>query len=195
MPTLSADFLTNIPIFSGMTEQERSQLLQVMVREKFAAGEDIIRQGEKTRGLHIILEGSAEVILDVYGFENPIVDDGEAQVMDRTKIATIEIGATFGEVSFFRGGEHTATVRAKTDLELLTLPEVAYKELLDRDSIAALKLALNAAHILADRVQTADKLIGELVMAQHDSLARSSWFESHITLHSGTGQQARFFHW
>lgn len=193
MPTLSADFLANIPIFRGMTEQERNQLLQVMVRENFSTGEEVIKYGDQSRGLHIVLQGQAEVVMDVYGFENPIVDDGEAGVVDRTRIATLEIGSTFGEVSFFRGGEHTATVVARSDLELLTLPEAAYRELLEHQTIAAYKLALNAAHILADRVRSADRLIADLVMAQHDSLARSEWYQTRLELHSGVGENARFF--
>jgi CRP-like cAMP-binding protein len=192
MPTLSADFLASIPIFKGMSEQERNQILQVMIREKYEPGEDVIKPGDRAAGLHVVLEGTAEVVMDVYGFSNPMVEDGQAQVVDRTKIATLEIGATFGEVSFFSGGEHTAIVRATSTVELLTLPEDAYRELLSHESLAAYKLALNAAHILAERVRYADKLIGELVMAKHDSLARADWYATHSELYIGSGGAARF---
>lgn len=193
MPTLSADFLASIPLFQGMTEQERSQLVQVMKRESHQPDEKVIKPGDPTRGLHVVLEGEAVVVLDVHSFENPFVANGETHVMERASVAKLEIGSTFGEVSFFHGGEHTATVRATKRLELLTLPEESYKELLKVQSMAAYKLALNGAHILADRVRLADQLISELIRSQHDSLSRADWFETHMELHAGTGGEARFF--
>lgn len=183
MPTLTPDFLANIPIFRGTTEQERSQLLQGMVAEKFAPGEAVIAAGDPNRGLHVITEGSAVVVLDVYGLENPITE-ADPQIVDHTEIAKLEIGSAFGEVSFFDGKEHTATVKAVTDLGVLTLPESVYREMVEHGNLAAFKIAANAAQILSERLRAADKAISELVLAQHDAFARSNWFSKHLELHS-----------
>ena len=193
MPTLSPDFLASIPIFRGMTDQERSQLLQLMKREHFDAEQTVYCTGEMSQGLHVILEGSAIVLLDVYGFANPFVEDGAAQMMDQTKISTLEIGTAFGELSFFSRGRHSATVRATSALELLTLPADDFQSLLARHNLAAYKLALNAAQILAERLRGADKMIGELVLASHDALARSAWYEGHASLHAGAQNGIQFF--
>ncbi|QDU64914.1 DNA-binding transcriptional dual regulator Crp [Planctomycetes bacterium Pan216] len=187
MPSLTPDFLANIPIFRDTSEEERNQLLQVMEREHYNAGDDVITAEQESRGLHVIVEGTAHVILSVYGFTNPIIDDGEAQIVDRTQIATLEIGAVFGEISFFDGETHTASVQAASDLDALLLPAAKFEELLKQGNYAAYKVGLNAAKILAGRLRSADKLISELILAQHDSLARSRWFGSHLELYGRAG--------
>lgn len=192
MPTLTTDFLASIPIFRGTTEPERSQILQGMVREHFDAGQTVIESGETSRGLHVIVEGSAKVILEVHGFENPAIGNGPTPVVDRAKLAVLDIGSTFGEVSFFHGGPHSASVVAVTRLELLTLPVAAYEEMLRHQNLAAYKIALCAAQILAERLQSADKLIGELILAQHDAYTRSEWYQSRLDLLTESGAAARF---
>lgn len=185
MAMLTPDFLANIPIFRNTSEAERNQLLQTMVRERFAAQQDVVRSGETGRGLHVIVDGSAVVILDVYGFDNPLVAGETAHVVDHARLARLEIGSVFGEVSFFHGGAHSATVRAATDLELLTLRVDDYHELLRHQNLAAYKIAVNAAGILADRLRAADVLISDLVLAQSDSLARTRWFDDHMEVTAG----------
>lgn len=192
MPMLTADFLASIPIFRGTTEEERSQLMQAMVRETYSSGEEVVQAGKISRGLHLVLEGSAVVMLDVYGFENPMIENEAPRVVDHADVARLDIGSVFGEVSFFQGAEHSATVRATSKLELLTLPAAAYEEMLARGSKAAYKIAVNASRILAARLRNADKLIEELVLAQQDSLARSRWFQSHVGVHVGTTLSPRF---
>ncbi|MFO0946742.1 MAG: cyclic nucleotide-binding domain-containing protein [Planctomycetota bacterium] len=192
MPMLTADFLASIPIFQGMTEAERNQLLQVMVRETFAPGEEVVQSGKIGRGLHLVVEGSAVVLLDVYGYANPLVENEVPRVVDHADVARLEIGSVFGEISFFHPTEHSATVRATSKLELLTLSAAAYDEMLCRGNSAAYKIAVNASRILARRLRGADKLIEELVLAQQDSIARTRWFESHVGVHVGTTLSPRF---
>ena len=193
MPMLTADFLANIPIFRGTTEAERGQLLQVMRREHFDAGACVVESGIESRGLHVIVEGAASVVLDVHGYRNPVVDEGPTPTLDHADIAKLEIGSVFGEVSFFHGGGHTATIVAVTDLEVLTMTVEEFQQLLAHDNLAAYKVAMNAAHILADRLRNADELIAELVLAQQEPIARSRWFGDHLGLHTSPAE-ARFFH-
>jgi CRP-like cAMP-binding protein len=184
MSTLSPDFLANIRIFRGTTEEERGQLMQVMTHEEFAAGATIFASQDSDHALHVIVQGSAEVVLDVSGYENPLVEGGDAQVVDHTNISKLEIGSVFGETSFFHGGPHSATVKAVSTLETLKLSADKFREMIQHDNLAAYKIAMNAATILSERLRSADKLLGELILAQHDPLARSNWFSSHLELHT-----------
>lgn len=188
MPLLTPEFLANIPIFRGTTEAERAQLLQVMEREHYDVGQNVAVAGESSRGLHVVIEGSAVVVLEVYGYSNPMLDETTAPLVEHAEIARLDIGTTFGEVSFLDAGPHTATVRAITALELLTLSVDAFQELIEHENQAAFKLATNCAKMLAARLRRADQLIGELLLAQQDIHSRHRWFASHMGMHtSGSG--------
>ena len=73
----------------------------------FEPGQDIVRQGDVGQSLFIIKAGEVEV------FKKP--EDGGAE----QQVATLKAGEHFGEVAVFEGVRRTATVRAKTRVELL----------------------------------------------------------------------------
>lgn len=191
MPNI--EFLADLPIFRGTSDDERSQLLSIMKRETFAAGKNIIESAESTKALYIITEGSAAVILDVYSMQNPAISEAQ-EVIEQTEVAQMEVGSIFGEVAFFHRGPATATVRAITKLETLALYCSDYQSLLKAGNLAAYKLAVNAAHILSERLRSADKLIEELVLAQHDSAVRSMWSRNHASVHSSPILPRYFLH-
>lgn len=74
---------------------------------KFKAGEVIIREGEDNRDLYILSDGVLEVSVRS---ENKKIVVGE--------IASPDI---LGEISFLNGSPRTATVSAKTDVEMFIL--------------------------------------------------------------------------
>lgn len=75
--------------------------------KKFKAGEIIINEGEGNRDLYILSDGILEV--SVKGKEKKIVV---------SEIVSPEI---LGEISFLNGSPRTATVSAKTDVEMFIL--------------------------------------------------------------------------
>jgi NADH:ubiquinone reductase (H+-translocating) len=77
-------------------------------RQLYEKGQDIVREGDVGRELFLIWKGEVEVIA-----RN---DDGEKEV-----VATLEEGQHFGEIAIFKSLRRTATVRAKTRVELLAV--------------------------------------------------------------------------
>jgi CRP-like cAMP-binding protein len=75
--------------------------------EKYGAGEIIIREGESNRDLYILSGGVLEV--SIKGDDKKIV---------LSEITSPEI---LGEISFLNGSPRTATVAAKTDVEMFVL--------------------------------------------------------------------------
>lgn len=75
---------------------------------RFGAGEVIIRQGEPGTRFYVITGGEAEVLRRA--------SDGTDRV-----VATLGPGRYFGEIALLRGGRRTATVRALTDLTVVSL--------------------------------------------------------------------------
>ena len=86
--------------------------------EKFKAGEVIIHEGEENRDLYVLSEGILEV---------SVKDKSQKIVV--SEIASPEI---LGEISFLNGSPRTATVSAKTDVEIFILSyEKVQQELSD----------------------------------------------------------------
>ena len=84
--------------------------------KKYKAGEVIINEGEENRDLYILSEGLLEVSVQ-----------DESQKIVVSEIASPEI---LGEISFLNGTPRTATVSAKTDVEIFILSyEKAQQEL------------------------------------------------------------------
>ena len=75
--------------------------------EKFKAGEVIIHEGEENRDLYVLSEGILEVSVE-----------DKSQKIVVSEIASPEI---LGEISFLNGSPRTATVSAKTDVEIYIL--------------------------------------------------------------------------
>jgi CRP-like cAMP-binding protein len=86
--------------------------------KKYKAGEVIIHEGEENRDLYILSEGILEV---------SVKDKSQKIVV--SEIASPEI---LGEISFLNGSPRTATVSAKTDVEIFILSyEKVQQELSD----------------------------------------------------------------
>ena len=78
-----------------------------VARAHYEEGETIFAEGEIANRFYIILKGNVQVSR---------LRDGH-----REEIATLGPGDFFGEVSLLRGGARTATVRAATPVDLLTM--------------------------------------------------------------------------
>lgn len=76
--------------------------------ELYEPGQDIVRQGDVGRNLYAIWKGEADVI-----HREP---DGA-----ETILATLRDGDHFGEVAVFQNRRRTATVRARTRVEVLSI--------------------------------------------------------------------------
>ena len=86
--------------------------------KKFIAGEVLIHEGEENRDLYILSKGTLEV---------SVQDESKKVIV--SEIVSPEI---LGEISFLNGSPRTATVIAKTDVEIFILSyEKAKKEISD----------------------------------------------------------------
>ena len=60
--SVSADMLENIPLLHNFNETERRQMADIASLKHFAPGEVVVRQGEDSRTLWVVLEGKCEVV-------------------------------------------------------------------------------------------------------------------------------------
>jgi hypothetical protein len=102
-------------LFKDMTPVEYLKVSKVAEWKMFKSGEVIIKQGMPVKDLHLIYNGTVDVI-----------------VKDK-KVAELKDGQFVGEMSFLTEKLATATCKVKHDAELLVWRQREFKELLKRN--------------------------------------------------------------
>ncbi|MBD3344512.1 MAG: cyclic nucleotide-binding domain-containing protein [Chitinivibrionales bacterium] len=137
--------LKKVTIFAGLGEENISRIAEKCEIVKFPAGDVIIREGEQGKDILIIISGTAKVILDI----------------DREALEIIQLGAgkCLGEVSVIGILNHSASVVAIEDIEVLVLSRKIMMEIFDRDKNLFSILILNIARELARRLHHTDEIL------------------------------------
>ena len=154
--------LAQLPIFQGMSDVERSELLAIAHREEVTAGERIIKQGKLVQNLWLILEGQCEVTR-------------RTESGCQLNLAKLEPNTQFGEMSFFHAAPHSADVIALTDMKLLRLAREDYDALVATANPVAFKLAMNSLEQLSERLRRTDEWITNLVCGESHKPTPSEW--------------------
>ncbi|HEX6290801.1 MAG TPA: cyclic nucleotide-binding domain-containing protein [Herpetosiphonaceae bacterium] len=115
--------LARVSLLAPLTPVERLDISQQLDDQRVERDTEIIRAGGVSEGLYIIAEGQAVVIHN-----------------DR-KIAVLEPGDVFGEMSLLDDEPHEATIVALTPVHLLILPRYTFDYLMARRADVAEGLA------------------------------------------------------
>ena len=99
----SFGLLRRLALFAPLPMAMVENLALRAQRGSFAAGTDIIVQGDEATGFYVIQDGTVEVYVD--------------GALRREE----GVGEYFGEIALLRGGPRTATVRAATEVRALAL--------------------------------------------------------------------------
>jgi CRP-like cAMP-binding protein len=108
--------VAQMPLFRDLSPGELDLLLTRLVPLDFAAGQQIVRQGERGERFYVIRSGCVEV------------------ARDGTVLAQLGPGEAFGEIALLLDVPRTATVRAETNLILWELTREDFEELQRRAS-------------------------------------------------------------
>ena len=127
--------LSKVPLFSDCSQRDLQTIARVVREIPHRAGTIIAREGEPGVGLFIILDGTADVSIG------------------GRKKASLGAGDFFGEIALLDGGPRTATVTAKTDLNLLGLTEWVFRGLMSEHP----SIALKTLQQMAARLRSATK--------------------------------------
>ena len=125
--------LHEVPHFVELNAPALEAIAKNCSRKNIAKGEFLIRQGEDSNELYIVLQGRFSVLTD----NRPIAD--------------ISSGEPIGELAFFTSGKRTADVQAVRNSEVLSLTQSNYKKLtieypeLSQSILKALSLRLAKA--------------------------------------------------
>ena len=136
-------------LLRGFTPQQVEQLSQPLGGQKVAAGHAVINEGDRPSGLVFLLQGSVEIFK-----HGP---DGQRQ-----SLATVDAPTLLGEMSLITDRPSSATVITLSECELQLLTKAQFQRLIASDNIAAYKLVVILAGVLAERLASLDRKVLEL---------------------------------
>jgi CRP-like cAMP-binding protein len=121
--------LRSVPLFAGLKDRELKDVLG-RTREVDHTGGEIVEEGTKGIGFHLILEGTATVL-----------QHGEVR-------RTLGPGDYFGEISLIDGKPRSASIRPEGPVRTLSLAAWNFEPLLEKHPKLAHELLLGlCAHV------------------------------------------------
>jgi small-conductance mechanosensitive channel/CRP-like cAMP-binding protein len=114
------DVLARVDLFASLTPAERARLGSGARERRYAPGEFIVREGDRTSSMFVMESGRAAVSL-------------HGAAGDSRRLATFEPGAAFGEISLLTGEPRTATVRALTEVTAIEIDKDTLCPLLEEN--------------------------------------------------------------
>ncbi len=135
----------SIPIFKSLTMSELNVVMSIVTEAKFKDGETLVKEGDKSNGLFVIVSGECEIIVG------------------NKKVATVKQGTYIGEVSWIDGAPRSATVRAKGDVEVLFFERKGLLKAMSKNPGLAVKILGTIAQILAKRLRVTNAKLNKLI--------------------------------
>jgi CRP-like cAMP-binding protein len=126
------EWLAKVGLFQGIRPKALSAIRDSMSERTFRQGEVIVAEGEGEGRFFLITEGSATATIG------------------GTAVATFGPGDYFGEISLIDGGPRTATVRADTAVETLTLAPFNFRPILESNPEMAHAILVEMCRRLRD---------------------------------------------
>jgi CRP-like cAMP-binding protein len=142
------DLLRRIPLFAKVEPPKLKLLAFASERVTFEAGQELFHQGDMPDAAYIIIEGSADVMLDTQ--------------RGRVTVATIGRNELVGEIGIICDVPRTATVLAKSRLVTLKVN----KDLLLRMITDFPTMAIEIMRVLAHRLEHTNAQLREAVAQQ-----------------------------
>lgn len=121
-------------LFARCDKKALTDLASAVDEVSVASGRTLFTQGSRHNEAYVIQSGTAEVLVD------------------GNVVGEIPAGELIGEISLFDPGPASATVQAKTDMELLVIPHNRFAQILDQTP----GLAAAIARELAVRLRNTD---------------------------------------
>ena len=131
-----AEVLAKVGFFAGMDRSRLKLLAFTSERLHFDPGQDLFRQGDAGEKAYVIIDGSADIIVDTANGPQTI--------------ATRRAGELIGELALLCDAPRTATVRAAEDVTVLSISEDVFISMIREDN----EVSANLARILAGRLES-----------------------------------------
>ena len=107
-----ANLMNSAPLFQPFSKSDRRDLVQKFRSREAKKGEPVIREGQRSDGMYVILSGEVDVTVGA------------------AKVASLKEGDVFGEMSLLTKAPATATVTTARRTSLLRLPREDFDTLI-----------------------------------------------------------------
>lgn len=111
-------FLENVSLLKHLEKYERENIADALISQAFAAGQAVVKQGDRANGMYFVETGTL-VVLKKMG-------DGE----EEKAVNQLHEGEYFGELALVNHAPRAATVAAKDDVKVAFLDVAAFERLL-----------------------------------------------------------------
>jgi CRP/FNR family cyclic AMP-dependent transcriptional regulator len=154
--SINPTILKTVPLFSQFSDQELTALFPAVQHRSYPRHSFMMRAGENTDALYIMLAGRAKVV----------IDDGDGR---EVTLATIGPSEFFGEMSLIDENPRSASVEALEPCEVLYISRPAFMSCLKGNFDAAMLMLKG----VVGRLRDADRKIASLaLMDVHGRVAR-----------------------
>ncbi len=148
--------LSAIPIFAGLDSTELNTISEHMHVSRLEPGDIVFSEGDPGDEVCFVVDGTLDV-LKLYG--------GKAE----KKIAVKAPGGSIGEMAVIGNFSRTATVKARTDATLLTLPRRRLDQICDEHPKIGIKILKSLAQLLSLHLRdTSQELLEFLSPRKHN---------------------------
>ena len=141
--------LSSSPLFDMLADQELTHVAGLAVPRHFSAGQAIFEEGELGESVYVIVAGEVEVLHKE--------DGGGARVL-----AELRAPEFFGEMCLVDKIYRSATVRARTDADLLQISSEELANFRKQYPDGYTLIVLNIARVLSARLREANARLGPL---------------------------------
>ncbi|HIK56462.1 MAG TPA: cyclic nucleotide-binding domain-containing protein [Synechococcales cyanobacterium M55_K2018_004] len=132
-------------LLATLSDRDFEWLLQVGRAKQISAGTVLIREGEPTDALYIVVEGNLAVLVEA---------------LDDEEIARLSTGEVVGEMSFVDSRRPSATVKAIEDSLVWAIPRSQLAAKLNQDVAFASHFYQAIAAFLSDRLRSTVSRLG-----------------------------------
>jgi CRP-like cAMP-binding protein len=155
----AAERFLSAPMWADVELKSRRAVFEALAESRAPAGAIVMRQGEPNDRLSFLIEGSAVIERTYPG--------GRKEVL-----ATLTAPAAFGTTSFFQPNPPRVSVRALSDVRLLTLSHPEHERLRRTNPPAAEALALGILRVLSERFDLLDQRVSDFLAEHADDLPK-----------------------
>ena len=122
MARRDADLLARVPLFAGLSKRHLRGVAGIAREQRFDEDATVAEEGKRGDDFYVIVAGEAKVVR-----------------RGRT-VASLIPGDFFGEIALLDGGPRTASVIAKTPLQVMAVNRKPFQAMLERDPDVVLRM-------------------------------------------------------
>jgi len=141
--------VSDIPLFSGLSEKHLKEIENIAVEKNFSRGEVIFSEGDNGNGFYVVVDGQVKI--------HKVSLDGKEKILH-----IFGPGEPFGEVPVFTGKAFPANAEALSNSRLVFFPKDAFVALIMKNP----SLALSMLGVLSMRLREFTMQIEHLALKE-----------------------------